>query len=242
MSEPSKRLVEKAYDLDEIRKSLEDAATLSGGVWLSYLFVFFYIGSAVLGVTDADLLLEKPVKLPFLNTELPLVTFFFVAPVLFLISHVYTLMHFSMLAMKARHFDDELTAELHGAEDIKDRVRWLLPINLFVQFLAGPEYNRKGFLEPLLQLTAWLTLVIGPFLLLLLIQVQFLPYHHDWLTYAHREVIFIDVAMWFLLWPIVLGGRSETKWPVWWIKWALLPSLVPILLSWAIITFSGRTA
>jgi hypothetical protein len=34
MSEPSKNLVEKAYDLDEIRKSLEDAATLSGGLWL----------------------------------------------------------------------------------------------------------------------------------------------------------------------------------------------------------------
>ncbi|MGH6839992.1 MAG: pentapeptide repeat-containing protein [Methylocella sp.] len=243
MTEASKILVEKAYNLDEIRKSLEDAAALSGGVWFSYLFVFFYIGSAVLGVTQVDLLLEKPVKLPFLNTELPIVTFFFLAPILFAISHVYTLMHFAMLATKARRFDDELTGELRGkvdAENLKDRVRWLLPSNIFVQFLAGPEYIRKGVLEPLLQLIAWITLVISPILLLLMIQMQFLPYHNERITMVHRYVIFFDVGMWFILWPIVLGGRSETKWPVWWKKWAWLPSLVPILLSIAIITFPGE--
>jgi hypothetical protein len=76
-----------------------------------------------------------------------------VAPVLFSISHVYTLMHFAMLATKARHFDDELTGELRSADDIKDQVRWLLPINTFVQFLAGPKYIREGFLQPLLHLT-----------------------------------------------------------------------------------------
>ena len=82
-------------------------------MWLSYLFVFFYIGTAVLGVTHRDLLFENAVKLPFLNTELPLVTFFFLAPILFVILHVYTLMHFAMLAMKARRFDNELTSELY---------------------------------------------------------------------------------------------------------------------------------
>jgi len=88
-------------------------------------------------------------------------------------------------------------------------VRWLLPINIFVQFLAGPTYIPEGFFQALLHATAWLTLVIGPFLLLLLIQVQFLPYHRGWLTGAHRQAIHWDFGLWFMLWPIVLGLRPN---------------------------------
>jgi hypothetical protein len=40
------------------------------------------------------------VKLPFLGVDLPLVAFFFLAPILFIVSHGYTLVHFVMLAAK----------------------------------------------------------------------------------------------------------------------------------------------
>jgi hypothetical protein len=77
---PDPELIEKfakqALDLDALRKTVEDAAAVSAGFWLSYLFVLFYIGIAAGGVTHKDLLLENPVKLPFLNVELPLVAFF----------------------------------------------------------------------------------------------------------------------------------------------------------------------
>src|SRR5215472_538767 len=92
-------------NLDALRKSVEDAAGLSGGLWLSYLFVLFYIAIAAGAVTHVDLLLENPVKLPFLNVELPIKAFFFLAPFLFLISHAYTLAHLVMLSDKAKHFD-----------------------------------------------------------------------------------------------------------------------------------------
>ncbi|MGH6858330.1 MAG: pentapeptide repeat-containing protein, partial [Methylocella sp.] len=236
MSDQGKALVEKAYDLDEIRKIFEDAGTLSGGVWLGYLLVFFYIGSAVLGVTPRDLLLENPVKLPFLNTELPLVAFFFLAPILFLISHVYALAHFAMVAMKARYFDDELAARLRDEDDIKERVRWLLPSSVFVQFLAGPSYIRKGGVGWLLKAIAWITLVFGPLVLLLMIQVRFLPYHLLSATNTHRFAIMFDFAALAWLWPIVLAGRSETNWPVGWYvpAWSLAYAGTAFLL----LTFS----
>ena len=66
----------EATDLDAVRKSVEDAAAVSGGLWLSYLFVLFEIAIAAGAVTHADLLLENPVKLPFLSVELPLKAFF----------------------------------------------------------------------------------------------------------------------------------------------------------------------
>jgi hypothetical protein len=57
----------KADDLEEIKKAVEDAASVSGGLWLSYLFVLSYIAIAAGAVTHEDLLLERAVKLPFLN-------------------------------------------------------------------------------------------------------------------------------------------------------------------------------
>ena len=61
----------KADDLEEIKKAVEDAASVSGGLWLSYLFVLSYIPIAAVAVTHEDLLLVRAVKLPFLNVELP---------------------------------------------------------------------------------------------------------------------------------------------------------------------------
>jgi hypothetical protein len=60
-----KALEQKAYDIDAVRSAVDDAATLGGATWLSYLFTLFYLGIAAGGVTHTDILLETPVKLPF---------------------------------------------------------------------------------------------------------------------------------------------------------------------------------
>jgi hypothetical protein len=76
-------VAEKANDLEGTKKAVDEAASVGGGLWLSYLFVLFYLAVAAGAVTHADLFLENPVKLPFLNIELPLLAFFFLAPILF---------------------------------------------------------------------------------------------------------------------------------------------------------------
>ena len=61
-------LAASADDLQQIKKAVEDAPSVSGGLWLSsYLFVLFYFAVAAGAVTHSDLFLENPVKLPFLN-------------------------------------------------------------------------------------------------------------------------------------------------------------------------------
>jgi hypothetical protein len=101
-------------NLETARKAVEDTAAVGGGLWLSYLFVLFYLAIAAGAVTHADLLLQNPVKLPFLNIELPLLAFFFLAPLLFLLTHAYTLVHLVLLANRVAQFNDELRA---SAED-----------------------------------------------------------------------------------------------------------------------------
>jgi hypothetical protein len=80
----------KGDDLEAIKKAVDDAASVGGGLWLSYLFVLFYLAIAAGAVTHADLFLERSVKLPFLNVDLPLLAFFFLAPILFIFVHAYT--------------------------------------------------------------------------------------------------------------------------------------------------------
>jgi hypothetical protein len=84
----------KAKDLEALRSAVIDAASVGAGLWLSYLFVLFYLAIAVGSVTHRNLLFESPVKLPFLNVDLPLIGFFVLGPAIFLIVHAYVLLHF----------------------------------------------------------------------------------------------------------------------------------------------------
>jgi hypothetical protein len=63
-------------DLQALRDAVVDAASVGAGKWYSYLVVLFYLLIAVGGVTHRDLFLGSPVKLPFLNVDLPLLGFF----------------------------------------------------------------------------------------------------------------------------------------------------------------------
>ena len=197
------KIADKADDLEAIKKAVDDAAAVGGGLWLSYLFVLFYLAVAAGAVTHADLFFENPVKLPFLNIELPLLAFFFLAPILFLIVHAYTLVHLVMLTDKAKRFhqalyrqigDERPTEASERRKTIRDGLRRQLPSNIFVQFLAGPEDVRESVFGWLLRAIAWVTLVIAPVLLLLLMQIQFLPFHNSFITWTHRIALVADLG------------------------------------------------
>ena len=196
-----------AVDLKAIRSAVVDAAGVSAGLWLSYLFVLFYLLIAAGGVTHRDLFLENPIKLPFLGVELPLRGFFWLGPALLLVVHAYVLQHFVLLASKAGIFDAQLRAQIEDAE-VRAQLRRQLPINIFVQFLAGPREVREGWLGFLLRPIAWITLMIGPVALLVFFQLQFLPYHDTWITMWQRIAVVIDLLLLWLLWPTVLYGEA----------------------------------
>jgi hypothetical protein len=63
---PTAAMATKANDLEALRNAVVDAASVGAGLWLSYLFVLFYLLIAVGGVTQRDLVVQSPVKLPFL--------------------------------------------------------------------------------------------------------------------------------------------------------------------------------
>src|SRR5262249_39544719 len=123
-------------------------------------------------------------------------------------------------------------------------LRQKLPINIFVQFLAGPQQVRKGPIGFLLRLIAWISLVVGPVALLIFFELQFLPYHDVWITMWQRIAVIVDLLFLWILWPMVLhgevAGRGGRR-----IKWgvgSLLAciSFASFLLVFSIATFRGE--
>jgi uncharacterized protein YjbI with pentapeptide repeats len=236
-------LAAKADDLEAIRTAAVDAAGISAGLWLSYLFVLFYLLVAAGGVTHRDLFLEYPIKLPFLNVELPLKGFFLLGPALFLVVHAYVLLHFVLLSSKAGVFDAQLRDQIGDAE-VRTRLRRQLPINIFVQFLAGPREVRQGLMGFLLRLIAWISQVVGPVALLVFFEIQFLPYHDVWISWWQRTAVVIDLLLLWVLWPAVLHGGAARR------GWRRIElgtgsvlaciSLVSVLMVFAIATFHGE--
>ena len=102
------KIADKADDLEAIKKAVDDAAAVGGGLWLSYLFALFYLAVAAGAVTHVDLFFEHSVRLPFLGIELPLLAFFVLAPLIFLVVHAYTLVHIVILADKAKRYHQAL--------------------------------------------------------------------------------------------------------------------------------------
>jgi uncharacterized protein YjbI with pentapeptide repeats len=236
-------LAGEAKDLQALRDTLVDAASVGAGLWFSYLFILLYLLIAVGGVTHNDLFLESPVKLPFLNVDLPLLGFFWLGPAIFLVVHTYVLLHFVLLAGKVGDFDAELNAQI-ADEDVRKRLRRQLPSNIFVQFLAGSREVRTGVMGFLLRLIAQISLVIGPIALLVFFELQFLPYHNEAITRWHRITFSADIVLLWTLWPsIALGKRAGLSWrDLRRCKIVALAfaSLAPVLLVTAIATFPGE--
>jgi hypothetical protein len=241
--QPPAQMASKATDLDSLRSAVVDAAGVGYGLWFSYLFALLYFAIAAGAVTHRDLLLENPVKLPFLNVELPLNAFFILGPLVFLVVHAYVLLHFLLLAGKVGAFHAELQRQVPENEK-RAQLRRQLPSNIFVQFLAGPREVRTGIVGFLLKSVATISLVAGPIALLILFQLQFLPYHSPPISWWQRIAVVLDLVLLWLLWPPIARGETTL------LGWkdlgrlkvaAWLPaSLLPLLLVFAVATFPGE--
>jgi hypothetical protein len=76
-------------DLDKIEAALNDSSRHAAAQWLGYLSLLTYLFFTTVAVTDYDLLVETPIKLPLIGVELGLVPFFVWTPALFLVVHLY---------------------------------------------------------------------------------------------------------------------------------------------------------
>ncbi|MGP0058554.1 MAG: pentapeptide repeat-containing protein [Beijerinckiaceae bacterium] len=218
---------------------------------MTYLFI------ATGKITHKDLFLETPVKLPILSVDVPLLSYFVAAPVFVIAAHFYFLIQLRGLATKFRAYDAILfglpETELGQAERLRHRI----DNSLFAQLLGGPRSAADFFLR----LVAVTTVAIVPLLLLLYIQLSFLPIQSD-VTNLHRMLVATDaflIVLVCVLGAIALFGARyvrEIRWrpAKWWRRaiwvstdvWTLVSPMLlmlpVVLLAAAAVWFSVDVA
>ncbi|MGL4396386.1 MAG: pentapeptide repeat-containing protein [Hyphomicrobium sp.] len=173
--------------------------------WLIFLGLMAYVLIAVAGVTHKDFLLETPVALPIMQVSIQLKQFFMFAPLILVLFHLGVVAQLVLLARKTIEFDRAVRLL-----ELSDRRTHPLRLELhnffFVQAIAGP--HRSRVMSAFLHGMSWLTTVIIPVVLLLYIQVAFLPYHDIAATWVHRIALMIDLGVLLLIGTFLL--RTET--------------------------------
>jgi len=199
------------FDVAALERAVNDSAGRVSSIWLSFVAFSAYLAAAASMISHRQIFLEEPIKLPTINIDVPLVAAAILMPLLFVIYHVYVLLQVVLLARTACAYN---MAVEHCVSDDADRtlVRQRLGNTLFAQIFAGSPREREGVLGGLLRAMVWITLAIGPVLVLLLFQVKFLPYQSAAVTWAHRALFAFDLLNILLLWSAAVNIHRDVTW------------------------------
>jgi hypothetical protein len=97
-----------AKEAEALAAALNHSAERVQTLWFSFLTFMLYLAIAAGTATHRMLFLEEPLNLPVLNIKLPLLGFYILTPVIFVVLHFYMLLNLVLLARTAKSFDDAL--------------------------------------------------------------------------------------------------------------------------------------
>jgi hypothetical protein len=98
--------------------------------------------------------------------------------------------------------------EQHPHAGDRRLLRQRLDSFIFAQVLVGARDRREGSIGRLNRAVAWITMVGLPIGTLLLLQLMFLPYHHELMTWWHRLCVLADLGLVWFFWARV-GGAED---------------------------------
>jgi uncharacterized protein YjbI with pentapeptide repeats len=188
--------------LDAVNASSDTAHT----GWLLFLGLMTYLTIAVAGVSHKDLLLQTPVALPILQVSIQQAQFFQFASVLLVLLHMGVVSQLVLVAKKTLEFDTAVQL-LESSDRRTHPLRLELHNFFFVQAIAGP--HRSRVMSMFLHGMSWLTLVVLPVVLLLFIQIRYLPFHDAAITWVHRLALVADIAVLITIGIFLLRGESS---------------------------------
>lgn len=190
-----------------------------------------YVLLTAFGTTDVTLLMDRGVRLPVVDVDVPIGVFAVLAPLIVVLGHFNLLLQLQLLSRKLFAFD-AAAAQDETVGVARDRLS-SFPFTYYLVGRPGPV------MQPLLALMVSITLVLLPCVTLFALQVRFLAYQNEAITWAQRGAIWLDVAALTTLWPILLHPRGD--WCAYWrgVATAYFPPPVApgtylgVLMGWA---------
>lgn len=212
---------------ENLLKAINDGAGSARNLFVTLMVLAVYLFIVVAGTDDEMLLRDSTVAVPTLsNASVPASAFYAVAPWVLLFLHLDLLIHLLLLAGKLRRFNEELALLPPGKG--RDDFRTRLAGFPFANWL-GSDPRGSGLILTLQGFIVWLTLVLLPLGVLCYLQLGFLPYHSEGITWGHRLALLADVALLLYFWPRMAGARwrapeDRHRHPFW---EAIAPELPP---------------
>ncbi|MCF6251329.1 MAG: pentapeptide repeat-containing protein [Methylococcaceae bacterium] len=203
-------------------QAVNESARHVRNFYITFLMLGLYISVIVWSTTDEMLLRISPVTLPLLNLKLPIKGFYAFAPYLFLLTHFNLLLQLYLLSDKLHCLNKTLKdlPEQSLREHFQSR---LFPFP-FTQLLAVDHSSRLG--RSLLALMVWILILILPPLILLQLQLGFLPFHDQNILFWQRFAVGTDLLLLWLFWPLIRSTDSRL------LSWYRQASEIAIILRW----------
>lgn len=187
--------------LEKLGAAINELSKAAATQALTYLLLWLYLLFTVTGVTDYDLLVQNPIKLPIFNLEIGLLKFFIGAPALFWLVQLYMSRKVMLIADAMRRFLTLARTSGQSLETLRHRVDGFVITRLVARFEAVtlPDGRTGPAMPPLPRaltvLAAGVSLVLAPMLLYLAFQTRFLAYQEEWITWWHRGFVFIGLVL-----------------------------------------------
>jgi len=208
MSDPIPQINgEPSSHIEKLLEAANSASQTVAALHVAFMAFVAYLGVIIWGTTHDDLLRISPVKLPILDVELPLTTFYGFVPWMVVLLHFNLLMQLELLSCRLWNLDRGLP-DTPAGQQVRDRL-FIFP---FTHLIAG----RSGvwLIRWLLSLVVGITVIALPLLMLLAAQIRFLPFHDEAITWSQRFAVWIDAAMLITLWPLIASPQDRAR--EWW--------------------------
>lgn len=165
---------------------------------VTFLLAMTYIAIAVMGTTDAQLLLDMSVTLPFISVGVPAKLFYTAVPLFLIGLHINVLFFESILESRLAEWNIEDNESV-------DSIYPSLPIVRRFGGKAAPAPLAQSFAR------LWYWTIIGylPPCLLVLMQAQFVRAHHGAITCFHQSMIVGEIVIVAII--LVRNLRNQGK-------------------------------
>lgn len=198
--------------LSDLRQSTNETARVARANLLLFLVVGLFLALLIAATDDMLLLKRARMELPLMQIGVPIDLFYGAAPVIFALLHLNLLLRLNRLAHVAALLRQEIE-KLGTPAEQTTQTALLFPFDFlqvllyttgrpsdrrpppFWQLFRYLRYEREkyGHLGPLLLIVA-LPIFVLPVVLLTWIQLCFLPYQSELITFIHQGVIAADIA------------------------------------------------
>jgi uncharacterized protein YjbI with pentapeptide repeats len=203
----SQTKAEPSLHIEKLLEAANSASQTVAALHVAFLAFTAYLGVIVWGTTHEDLLRISPVKLPILDVELPLTTFYSFVPWMLVLLHFNMLMQLELLSCKLWNLDRDLP-DTPAGKQVRDRL-FIFP---FTHLIVGR--SEVWLIRWLLSLVVGITVIALPLLVLLAAQIRFIPFHDEAITWSQRLAVWIDAGMLITLWPLIASPQDRAR--EWW--------------------------